>query len=674
MEKLRIIVSAVIVLTWLSISTAKKPQTFSMSFGQFKTIDSTTITTLNDASITGNALQITPNSLNTDFTLSNRYGRAMFSKPFRLWEGHENSTGTLASFSTSFLVNILRPYNFTPGEGLAFLIAPNLQIPAGSKGQWLGLTNSTTDGNSSNQFIAIELDTFKEDFDPNNNHIGLNINSIKSNLTYNLSDVGIELAPETPTNYTIWVDYNGNTTVMDVYIGPQEKPKPNISVIQRSINLKEIVAKDSYFGFSASTGSTYQVNSILGWNLTVEILPSDNNSTSVKLMLAIGIPILGLVIVGLIVGYYYMYKKKIKDDPRILVTLRSLPHTPREFRFKDLKKATNNFDEKNKLGQGGFGVVYKGVLAKENMEVAVKKFSRGNIKGKDDFLSELTIINRLRHKNLVRLVGWCHKNEMLLLVYDYMPNCSLDNHLFGGEAETLSWARRYNIISGVASALHYLHDEYDQKVVHRDLKASNVMLDSDYNARLGDFGLARALDNEKTSYAELAGVPGTWGYIAPECFHRRKATCESDVYGFGAVVLEVVCGQRPRINIEDFYLLVDWVWILYREDRILEAVDKRIVNNYVAEDAERLLMLGLACSHPTPSERPKMATIVQVISRSVGPPWVPPIKPSFVWPTNGPTKDDDSSVITGDRTSGWSLRCLSQESMDGHNGDDDFMP
>lgn len=217
-----------------------------------------------------------------------------------------------------------------------------------------------------------------------------------------------------------------------------------------------------------------------------------------------------------------------------------------------------------------------------------------------------------------------------------MPNGSLDNHIFceeGTSKTPLSWPLRYKILSGVASALNYLHNEYDQTVVHRDLKASNIMLDSDFNARLGDFGLARALENEKTSYAELEGVQGTMGYIAPECFHTGKATRESDVYGFGAVLLEVVCGQRPWTKIEGYQFLVDWVWYLHRERRILEAVDQRLGNEYVSEEAEKILKLGLVCSHPIASERPKMQTIVQIISGSVDVPYVPPFKPAFMWPS-----------------------------------------
>lgn len=220
-----------------------------------------------------------------------------------------------------------------------------------------------------------------------------------------------------------------------------------------------------------------------------------------------------------------------------------------------------------------------------------------------------------------------------------MPNGSLEKHLYES-SNTLNWRYRHKILAGVASALHYLHNDYDQKVVHRDLKASNILLDSDYNARLGDFGLARAIENERNSYAELglAGVPGTMGYVAPECFHTGKATPESDVFGFGAVVLEVVCGKSPGVKIqheEHQFTLVDWVWMLHREGRILEAVDERLDKEYVVEEASRLLLLGLACSHPVDSERPQTQAICQIIAETLPPPHVPPFKPVFTWPNLG---------------------------------------
>lgn len=272
------------------------------------------------------------------------------------------------------------------------------------------------------------------------------------------------------------------------------------------------------------------------------------------------------------------------------------------------------------------------------------------------------------------MIGWCHKNGKLLIVYEYMPNGSLDKHLFvGPNVEPLGWNLRYKIISGVASALHYLHNEYEQKVVHRDLKASNIMLDSDFNARLGDFGLARALENEKTSYAEAEGVLGTMGYIAPECFHTGKATQQSDVYALGAVILEVVCGQRPGAKIAAFQFLVDWVWLLHRDGRLLEAVDRRLGDEYVAEEAHRLLLLGLACSHPIASERPKTQAVLQMISGTVSVPVVPPFKTAFVWPAVGPIDLDLGSVndTTSHTTSHFGSRrspqCISTESYTGNS-------
>lgn len=178
-----------------------------------------------------------------------------------------------------------------------------------------------------------------------------------------------------------------------------------------NLNLSQIVDQKSYFGFAASTGSSIQLNCVLRWNLTVEVLPGGEEGSGgdsgkgLIIGLGIGVPVLVIVLIALAGLVYLHRRRKAAEDHAILGALKSLPGTPREFKYSELKKATNNFDDKNKLGQGGFGIVYRGILPKETVEIAVKKFSRGNLKGKDDFLAELTIINRLRHKHLVRLVG-----------------------------------------------------------------------------------------------------------------------------------------------------------------------------------------------------------------------------------------------------------------------------
>lgn len=656
------ITTTVIFLSFFS--AVAKFETFTTSYPNFNTtfedLARTELQFSDDATVDQEALQITPDTGNNDavFDLRHRSGRIMFRQPFKLWDGDADSTSAVASFTTFFLVNIFPVNNGTPGEGLAFVIAPTVDVPVNSSGEYLGLTNATLNNQSTNGVVAVELDTVKQSFDEDDNHIGLNIHSIRSVTSKPLKPENITLVPDasTPAFHNIWIQYNGTEKIIRIYIADQPEklsptpPMPKTPIIQYNLDLRKTVNRESYIGFAASTGNNSQLNCVLRWNITVQHLPGPK-SKLMTILLAVGIPVV-LVVVGLAAYLgYYLYKKRLvnRSQSNILSRLRTLPGMPKEFQFRELKKATNNFDGKRKLGQGGYGVVYRGVLPEDNVEVAVKWFSRESLKGEDDFLAELTIINRLRHKHLVRLLGWCHKNGKLLLVYEYMRKGSLDMHLFTVTGEPLSWTMRRKILAGVASALHYLHYEYDQKVVHRDIKASNIMLDSNFNARLGDFGLARALDNEKTSYAEAEGVLGTVGYIAPECFHTGKATQQSDIYAFGALLIEVVSGQRPGTKINGFQFMVDYVWSLYREGRILDAVDKRIADDYDSEEAQRLLLLGLACSHPIASERPKTHAIVQIISGSMAVPHVPPFKPAFVWPAMMPI-DDLSQATSIDTT------------------------
>ncbi|XP_019172128.1 PREDICTED: probable L-type lectin-domain containing receptor kinase S.5 [Ipomoea nil] len=668
-----------IVLCCSQFITLQAQKTFPVQFANFDQKNPDNLYFFNNRSnIDSNAIQVTRDTAADPriFELLNQSGRVFLNKPFRLWDGEKSDNTTVAaSFESYFRINI-SPQNDTAGApplnntlgGLTFLIAPNMDLPPNnSSGQFLGLTNASTDGNSTNQIIAVEFDNSMQGSDPDGNHIGIDINSIRSKKVESLTPLGIVLAPINDTFfYDVWVQYNGTAKVMEVYIAKQEdkdgqtKPKPASPILTFEVDIREHLKQESYFGFSASTGAGYQLNCVLRWNFTITYFPEKNDWW--KIAVGVGVPV---VVLGLILAAWLVWlvqkKRKLRNPSLILGVLKSLPGTPREFKFKELKKATENFGEKKKLGQGGYGVVYKGWLAGEGLEIAVKWFSRESIKGQGDFLAELSIINRLRHKHLVKLLGWCHRHGKLLLVYEYMPHGSLDQHLFiGGETDPLSWELRCKIVSGVGYALQYLHNEFEQRVVHRDLKASNIMLDSNFNARLGDFGLARALDNERTSYTEGEGVAGTIGYIAPECLLTGKATEQSDIYAFGAVLLEVVCGQRPGTRIGGFQSLVDWVWFLHRDGRILEAVDIRLKEDFVVEEAKRLLLLGLACSHPIANERPRTSDVVQIILGSVPVPNVPPFRPAFVWPSALPIDIDSSqtdtttSIPISPFNSGWS--------------------
>lgn len=439
-EQVRVIRNSnIIVLLWFlaaaaifqadSLESDTPPAADIFAFGPFNSSYYTTFEVVSPATISNGALQVTPDSAG-NFTLSNRSGRVLFDHSFKLWEDLAGGGGgvKVASFNSSFLINIFRVNKSIAGEGLAFIIAPDLNLPTGSDGQYLGLTNSSTDGNSTNRLIAIELDTFKQDFDPDNNHVGLDINSVRSNKTVSLSPLGIQLAPNDTKFYIVWIQYDGGNKSLSVFMAEQMQDnqgnplqyivdKPNKPVLTADrLDLGSLVNQNSYFGFAASTGARdFQLNCVLRWNLTVEKLPGGDEESSgshthegLKIGLGVGVPCLVLVLMGIAGLGYYVHKKRVAaaaSGPNILGALKSLPGTPREFSFKELKSATNNFDEKHRLGQGGFGVVYKGVIPKENLQVAVKRFSRDNLKGIDDFLAELTIINRLRHKHLVRLLG-----------------------------------------------------------------------------------------------------------------------------------------------------------------------------------------------------------------------------------------------------------------------------
>ncbi|XP_062192137.1 probable L-type lectin-domain containing receptor kinase S.5 [Phragmites australis] len=639
----------------------------SYSYASFQADDSRDkdLIRLKDATINGGALQLTPDSRNVPSFLVNKSGSVLLRQPFTLWRldddaagrnGTGNSTGQaqrarVVSFNSSFSINVFYDTE-RPGEGLTFLIAPSLDgPPPGSYGGYLGLTNAELEATpAKNRFVAIEFDTFNQSYDPaNDNHVGLDIGSVVSNKSANLADFNITSIATTAANaanYTVWVEYDGVVRHISVYMGVRGKPKPASPVLDSPLDLSERVPEKAYLGFSASTGTNFELNCILDWNLSIEIIPNKKSKMWIVLV-AVVVPI---TVIAVGVAAFFLSRKlrarrsMERSQERLEHTLSNLPGMPRVFAYEKLSKATKNFDERLRLGKGGYGEVYKGQLPADNaqpegMEVAVKKFIRDDARCVDDFLAEVDIINRLRHKNIVPLIGWCYKKGQLLLVYEYMPNGSLDEHLFRRgvheQRPVLSWENRYAIVADVAAGLHYVHHEYTRVMLHRDIKASNVLLDASFRARLGDFGLARVIEHDKNSFTDL-GVAGTRGFIAPEYSVGHKATRQTDVFAFGALVLEVVTGRYALLGNPRCPLLSDWVWQMHSRGALLGAVDQNLgTTEFDHDEASRLLLLGLACSSPNPGDRPAMPQVLQILSKAEAPPEVPLLKPPFVWPPEG---------------------------------------
>uniref|UniRef100_A0A0E0QQ13 Protein kinase domain-containing protein n=1 Tax=Oryza rufipogon TaxID=4529 RepID=A0A0E0QQ13_ORYRU len=236
--------------------------------------------------------------------------------------------------------------------------------------------------------------------------------------------------------------------------------------------------------------------------------------------------------------------------------------------------------------------------------------------GRREFEAEVRIISQLRHRNLVQLHGWCDSRKGLLLVYELVAGGSLDKHIYNTD-RILTWPERYKIIMGLGAALRYLHQEWEQCILHGDIKPSNIMVDSSYNTKLGDFGLARLVDHGK-AWQATRSVLGTAGYIDPVFVNTRRPSTESDVYSFGVVLLEIVCAKPPVVlqENEPSFVLLRWVWNLYSQNAILDAVDERLRVVGVVRDErqmERVLVVGLWCAHPDLSERPSIARAMNVL-------------------------------------------------------------
>ncbi|GMP95256.1 hypothetical protein CsSME_00044367 [Camellia sinensis var. sinensis] len=284
--------------------------------------------------------------------------------------------------------------------------------------------------------------------------------------------------------------------------------------------------------------------------------------------------------------------------------------------FTTIMEATNNFSNENKLGQGGFGPVYKGKL-RDGREIAVKRLSRNSGQGLVEFKNELILISKLQHTNLVRVLGCCIHGEEKMLIYEFMPNKSLDFFIFNPtKKELLDWGKRLNIIDGVAQGLLYLHKYSRMKVIHRDLKANNVLLDENMNAKISDFGMARIFKRNETE-ATTNRVVGTYGYMSPEYAMDGIFSIKSDVFSFGILILEIVSGRRNTsfYHFDDRSLnLIGYVWDLWKDGTALELKDPSLDGSCATNQLLRIIHVGLLCVQESATDRPTMSDVISMLS------------------------------------------------------------
>ncbi|XP_021811190.1 G-type lectin S-receptor-like serine/threonine-protein kinase At4g27290 isoform X1 [Prunus avium] len=284
------------------------------------------------------------------------------------------------------------------------------------------------------------------------------------------------------------------------------------------------------------------------------------------------------------------------------------------YRLRRILAATNNFSEANKLGEGGFGPVYKGILP-ELQEVAIKRLSKKSGQGLQEFMNELKLIAKLQHTNLVRLLGCCIEKEEMILIYEYMPNRSLDKFLFDPLEKTeLDWGKRFRIIEGIAQGLLYIHKYSRLKIIHRDLKASNILLDGSMNPKISDFGMARIFEMNQTE-ANTNRVVGTYGYMSPEYALYGHFSEKLDVFSFGVLLLEIVSGKKNAsfYRFENSRTLAGWAWELWKEGRGMEVIDESVREACVPHEALKCMHVGFLCVQEDPADRPTMSSVILML-------------------------------------------------------------
>ncbi|XP_043703965.1 L-type lectin-domain containing receptor kinase S.1-like [Telopea speciosissima] len=575
----------------------------------------------------------------TNASTQNSIGRAFYFAPITMntTSSINQTTNISSSFNTSFVFSIIpgnKETSSNTGYGLAFVLSDSTSI----NGRYFGIFSDTTNPSVSPP-VAIEFDTSQNTNlnDPDKNHVGINLNNAKSSEHQRagyfdpVTREFVSINMRDGQNIRAWIDFVGPRNEVIVTIAPADLARPTQPLFTfYDVTIANYLSPQMFIGFSAATETSAEKQRVLAWSFSDEgsaidintaefpvFQTSHSSSSSFSAQVITGISSICLLcLIGILLGSYWVWRKRKTEEEKIEEW--ELDYWPHRFSYGELREATKGFSKDELLGAGGFGEVFKGILP-NNTEMAVKCINHDSEQGLREFMAEISSMGRLQHKNLVHMRGWCRKGNELMLVYDYMPNSSLNHWIFKNPKRVLGWEERRRVLVDVAEGLNYLHHGWDQLVLHRDIKPSNILLDSDMRGRLGDFGLAKLYQHGQAP--GTTRVVGTLGYLAPELVNVG-ATAASDVYSFGVTMLVVVCGRSPIEcygDEEEEQLLVDWVRKLHGKGRICEVVHPKIAKECEGRvgDVKRVLMLGLACCSPDPQHRPTMKQVVAVLMGAV---------------------------------------------------------
>nr|GMD56622.1 L-type lectin-domain containing receptor kinase VIII.1-like [Ipomoea batatas] len=592
-------------------------------------------------------LQIPKPSQSTD--LKHLAGRAIYSSPIRLFDP---VTQTPASFQTTFSFQFQAPPNnsvktqqldpndvINGGHGLTFIIVPD-EFTVGRSGPWLGMLNDVCDDNYKS--VAIEFDTRRnpEFGDPNDNHIGINLGSIVSTAAVNASDVGIDL--NDGSVHRAWISYDGHLRFIEIRLGADNNGYPSKPVYSGPLDLSPYLNEYMFVGFSASTGNHTQIHNVMTWNFTStskaslripssetcenkiiqqrtdeeeEKVRHEKTPTSFLIFMAVFVLILAVLL-----NLYFNRKKKKDDKSNDLANKPEKkqklgpPNKSRRFTFSEISAATRSFSELQILGSDAKSITYKGTPW-HGCHVAVKRYS-AKFFGAGGFdrrrmHKEIKAVSKIRHPNLVPIRGWCFDNQETIVVYDYIPNGSLDKWLFGGGV--LPWTRRFKVVKDVAESLSYLHS---RQLAHKNVKASSVFLDVSFRAVVGDFGFVLS-SIESTRFESVVSQT-------------------ADVFEFGVLVLEIVAGRFRKSKPGELDLL-DMAWALHEDGEKQKLVDRRMGAVVNTDQAVRVLEIGLLCTLNQNKGRPSIEEVVEFLNVEKPIPELPTSRPVSLFPYNSTT-------------------------------------